>query len=142
MNNKILLPIFIVVVVLAGGLLLLNSGGNLINNNSSNQINNNQATSPTPTKGQTTQTAVNVTSVGFEPVTITISAGSQVAWTNRSGAEVTVSSDVHPTHLLYPFLNLGNFTDGSSVSVTFDKPGTYTYHNHFNPTQKGTVIVK
>lgn len=65
-----------------------------------------------------------------------------MVWTNKSGATATVNSDAHPTHLLWPFLNLGSFDDGKSLSVVFDKAGTYTYHNHFSPSQKGTVIVE
>jgi plastocyanin len=61
---------------------------------------------------------------------------------NKSGKTVTVNSDNHPTHKLYPFLNLGAFENGSSVQAVFDKAGTYTYHDHFNPSNIGKVIVQ
>lgn len=79
---------------------------------------------------------------GFSPITLTINAGSTVIWRNESLSEGSVSSDPHPTHESYPFINLGIFPASSSVQTRFEKPGTYTYHNHLKPSQKGTVIVK
>lgn len=137
MNNKLIWIVVGAVIVVAGAFVLIN------NNAGTNQPQTTQNETATPTQAeQPQQSAVTVTSSGFEPATITVAPGTQVVWTNNSGTEVTVSSDVHPTHLLFPFLNLGNFDDGSSVSIVFDKEGTFTYHNHFNASQKGTVIVK
>ncbi len=136
MNNKFLL-IIAAIVVLLGGIFLLS-------NKTNNQVNQNQTTqkqTPAPAKPVEGKD-VTITNKGFEPQTITIKAGQRVVWTNKSGASVTVNSDVHPTHLLWPFLNLGQFADGSSVSVVFEKAGKYTYHNHFNPSQTGTVTVE
>ncbi len=137
MNNKFIL-IIAVIVVLLGGFFLLG------NKTKDNQVNQNQTTqkqNPTPAKTIEGK-EVAVTNIGFEPQTVTIKAGQRVIWTNKSGASVTVNSDSHPTHLLWPFLNLGQFADGSSVSVVFEKAGKYTYHNHLNPSQTGTVIVE
>lgn len=137
MNNKFLL-IIVVIAVLLGGFFLL---GNKTKNNQVNQNQTTQKQNPTPAKTIEGKD-VAVTNIGFEPQTITIKAGQRVVWTNKSGASVTVNSDSHPTHLLWPFLNLGQFADGSSVSVVFEKAGKYTYHNHLNPSQTGTVIVE
>lgn len=115
-----------------------------------------KTTTPQPVQpsGQTQQTqtpqtidrgvekTVTVTESGFEPSTITIKAGTRVLWMNKSGKTVTVNSDQHPTHKLYPFLNLGAFDNGSSVQIVFDKPGTYTYHDHLNPSHTGKVMVE
>ncbi|MCL6096182.1 MAG: cupredoxin domain-containing protein [Patescibacteria group bacterium] len=132
MNNKFLL-IIAVVVILLGGFFLL---GNKTKNNQTAQKQN-----PTPAKTVEGK-AVTVTDKGFEPQTITIKAGQRVVWTNKSGSPVTVNSDVHPTHLLWPFLNLGQFADGAGVSVVFEKTGKYTYHNHLNTSQTGIVTVE
>lgn len=85
---------------------------------------------------------VNLTADGFNPQTLTVKVGTKVVWTNSSGARANVSSAVHPTHQLYPPLNLGNFEDGEEVSLTFEEAGTYKYHNHLNPSQTGTVVVE
>lgn len=84
---------------------------------------------------------VTVTSSGFEPQGLAIKAGVKVIWVNKAGTVVTVDSALHPTHLVYPPLNLGQFADGKSVSLVFNEPGTYVYHNHLNPTQIGNVTV-
>lgn len=79
---------------------------------------------------------------GFSPANLTIKTGTTVIWTNKSGQEGNVSSDPHPIHTNYPPLNLGSFANGDSVSLTFDKAGTYGYHDHLNPSFKGTIIVQ
>lgn len=85
---------------------------------------------------------VNLTKTGFDPTEVTVKTGALIQWINKSGADATVNSADHPTHKLYPTLNLGRFPDGSSVSLIFDKAGTYKYHNHLIPEQTGTVTVK
>ncbi len=89
-----------------------------------------------------TLTQVKLTTNGFDPSTLTVKINDTVNWKNESGKDATVSSDPHPTHELYPFLNLGIFKTGSSVQTTFLKAGKFTYHNHLIPSQKGTIIVE
>lgn len=139
-NNKLLLTGVAVVVVVLAGVALLSTKGN----NTTNPVTQNEEinTVPTAAQEQTTKTDVAVTAQGFEPKTVTIKAGTKVVWTNNSGTTVTVTSALHPTHLLFPFLNLGEFSDGSTVEAVFDKPGTYQYHNHLDPSQTGTVMVQ
>lgn len=139
-NNKLLFVGLAVVVVVLAGVALLSTKGN----NTTNPVTQNQGTNTVPTAApeQMVTTGVTVTAQGFEPKTVTIKAGTKVLWTNNSGATVTVTSALHPTHLLFPFLNLGEFSDGSTVEAVFDKPGTYKYHNHLDPSQTGTVIVE
>lgn len=85
---------------------------------------------------------VTLTSDGFSPQTLTVTVGTKVTWVNKSGEEGNVSSDPHPIHTSYPPLNLHGFASGASVNLVFDKAGTYGYHNHLNPSQTGTVVVK
>lgn len=85
---------------------------------------------------------VTLSADGYSPATLNIKVGDKVTWVNKSGVAATVNSDPHPTHTAYPPLNLGNFANGDMISLTFDKVGTYGYHNHLNPTQKGTIIVE
>lgn len=83
-----------------------------------------------------------ILSDGFTPKDITVKVGTTVIWINKSGKNATVSSDDHPTHKLYSFLNLGEFPDNSSLQTVFYTPGTYSYHNHLNASEVGTVIVE
>lgn len=85
---------------------------------------------------------ITLTKDGFDPASITIKTGTLIVWLNKSGAEASVNSADHPTHQLYPLLNLGRFPDGSSVSLIFDKAGTNKYHDHLHPDKTGTVIVE
>lgn len=143
MNNKILITVGVVILIIVVAAVFMFT--NKTNVQSTNQAGtNNNVTTPTVTTAVSKQepVSVKVTSSGYEPKELTIKAGTLVTWINNSGAAVTVSSDNHPTHLLWPFLNLGSFADKSSVSVIFEKPGVYTYHNHFNSSQTGTVTVK
>lgn len=87
-------------------------------------------------------TIVKITSVGFSPQTITIKAGDKVTWTNGDSANHTVNSSPHPIHTDNPFLNLGLIKPGESKSVTFEKSGTYKYHDHLNPSLTGSVTVQ
>lgn len=85
---------------------------------------------------------ITLTAKGFSPQTLTIKAGTLVIWVNNSGSQATVNSDPHPTHTAYPPLNLGQFNDGDSLQLLFNKPGRYGYHNHFDATQTGVIIVQ
>jgi plastocyanin len=136
MNNKYVWVIILLIIIVALGALLLLS--NKTNNNPA-VGHSTQIMSTTKSYSQTEK--IMVTSSGFEPQTITIKRGTRIIWTNKNGVRVTINSDNYPTNLLWPFLNLGAFNNGSSVSVIFEMAGKYTYHNHFNPSQKGTVIV-
>lgn len=144
MNNKLILVVgaIVLALVVLGGVVLLGnksgSGSNQTGNATGEQSQNQAVSQQAPVED------VNVTlsSSGFAPQTVTVKAGGRVIWSNKSGVDATVNSDVYPTNLLWPFLNLGEFSNGSSVSVTFDKPGKYTYHNHLVPAQTGTVVVE
>jgi plastocyanin len=140
MNSKILVFLAtIVLVIVLGGYFL----STLSSKTMQTQKPDTQNTTKETVKNKNIESvSVEVTEKGYQPAELKISAGSQVIWTNKSGTTVTVSSDNHPTHLLWPFLNLGSFSNDENVSVVFEKPGKYTYHNHFNPAQKGTVIVE
>lgn len=135
------LIVIIVVAIIAGVFILgLNKGPNQTTSQSRSQ--NQQAVTP-PAQGQKpSEVIVTVTALGFAPQTLTIKAGTKVLWMNKSGEVATVNSGAHPTHLVYPPLNLGEFGNGSSVQLVFDKPGTYNYHDHLNPSRTGTIVVE
>lgn len=105
---------------------------------------NNNVTPPisqAPQKKAAVLHLVTLTSKGFNPQKITIKKGEVVVWSNKSGHEASVNSANHPTHKLFPVLNLGEFGDGLTLQARIYKIGALTYHNHLIPTQTGTVIV-
>lgn len=98
--------------------------------------------SQTSTATEAEQNVVTLTQDGFTPKTLTVKAGTKVTFVNKSGATAAVNSAPHPAHTAYPPLNLGNFQDGGTLFLIFDKADTYTYHNHLNPSQNGKIVVE
>lgn len=84
---------------------------------------------------------VSVTDNGFEPSSVTIGAGQTVTFTNNSSNPVFVASDPHPTHTNLPEFQSKNVAVGESYSFTFNQLGSWGYHNHLNPSVRGTVVV-
>lgn len=127
----------VLVVVIAGAFLLVNKS-----TTQTGTENSSPTQSTTAPQNESKEAAISVTANGFEPATLTIKTGTNVVWTNNSGDNTTVNSDNHPTHLRFPFLNLGSFDNGKTASVVFEKAGTYFYHDHLHPERTGTVIVQ
>lgn len=141
MNNKVLFLVVILIIVFGAGIFFI---GNRTDSQKTAQKSSPAQTIPTQKTSNSQVQEVIITFNGneFSPQTLTVKAGTRVVWVNKSERLVNVSSDIHPTHLIYPALNLGNFPNNSSVQLVFDKPGTYKYHNHLSPSQTGTVIVE
>lgn len=83
-----------------------------------------------------------LTEDGFKPNQITIPTDSKIVWINQSGHLATVDSNPHPDHTDHPELNLGEFKDQEKISLIFRQPGIFKFHNHYDPNQEGTIIVK
>jgi plastocyanin len=78
---------------------------------------------------------VAITSTGFSPATVTITAGDTVTWRNRDTANHQVSSDTGA--FVSPILR-----PNQTYSFTFANPGTYRYRDALRPAERGTVIVR
>ncbi|MEK7612921.1 MAG: plastocyanin/azurin family copper-binding protein [Patescibacteria group bacterium] len=90
---------------------------------------------------------------GFSPAEVTIKKGGTVTWTNEGGGSMWVASAQHPTHTVYSGTALSQHCPdaanttfdqcktGTTYSFTFDKAGTWAYHNHSNASNFGRVIV-
>lgn len=140
MNSKLLAAIVVVIAVLVGGVFLGVAGKKSQTPPVTQQPQQNTVQQTPPPFIQ--EAIVTVTKDGFSPATLTLKVGARVTWVNKSASLMTVHSAVHPTHQVFPPLNLGEFGDGSSVQLVFDKPGRYSYHNHLNPEQTGVVVVE
>jgi plastocyanin len=85
---------------------------------------------------------VSLTNSGFSPASITINAGDTVKFVNNSAGRMWVASNPHPAHTDYPgFDEKSAAGNGESYNFTFDRAGTWGYHNHLNIAEKGTVVV-
>jgi len=89
------------------------------------------------------ETKVTYNAQGFSPKTVTIKKGETVVFENKTGKSASIASDEHPTHLLYPEFDQYK-TDArgqTEFKFTFEKAGTWKYHDHLNASMVGTVIV-
>lgn len=108
-------------------------------------ISNNKDKQPTSTPVVTPadSSSVVISANGFNPTSIAVKKGTQVTWTNTDSKPHQVASDPHPTHTNFPALTDDEaLNKDESYSFTFEKAGTYTYHDHLNPSKTGTVIVE
>jgi plastocyanin len=88
--------------------------------------------------------AVQITDTAFVPETIKIKQGQSVTWTNTDISLHQVAADPYPSHSKLPSLfSQESLSQNETYTFTFDKAGTYTYHDPLNPTAlKATVIVE
>ena len=132
---------------------------------SSNQATSTQQVSITAST--TSHTIVSYDYQGFSPKSITVPLGTTVTFVNQSTKSMWVASDPHPIHTAYSGTSLSQhcpdttnssfdecaalapsvvsasnpYNAPSSFSFTFNKEGTWKYHNHLDHSQTGTVIV-
>jgi len=119
--------------VVNSNLVVINSNINAAVSNSNQSANLNSASN---------SVAIEILPFGFSPKSKTVKADTVVTWQNSSGTTVQIASDPHPTHTDLQDLNSGSLADGQAYSYTFKKLGTWGYHNHLNPTEKGEVVVE
>ena len=126
--------------------------------NGCGQYSKQQIQSPEKTQ-QTTQqisqteekNTIEITSSGFNPKTLTITAGIEVTFVNKDSKPHWPASAVHPTHEVYPesggcvsskFDACRGLSQEESFSFVFNQKGTWRYHDHLNPSLRGTIIVE
>ncbi len=144
MKNKIIITI-VIAVVLVGGYFFLR--GTYQPTPPVLQTSN-QQTVPQPS---VKENVVIYTNTGYSPATLTIKKGETVTFKNQSSNSMWTASGVHPTHRTYPTTGgcIGSTFDackgvqpGNSWPFKFDIAGTWSYHNHLNPSDLGTIIVQ
>jgi len=101
-------------------------------------------TTPPPSTTLTDQAEVKISKAGFSPEVIKLKKGTSLTWTNTDTKVHQPASDPHPTHDKLAELGDGEaLAKGDSFSFTFEKAGSFTYHDHMNPLKfQGTVIVE
>lgn len=129
MKNLIILGVVILVVI--GGAVFFAGSKQQVSTPTETQF---EESSPGE-ESATSKNTVDVEGFAFAPTSLTIKAGESVTWTNKDsvGHSATADDDSFDT---------GVFSQGESESVTFDKPGTYSYHCTPHPNMKGTIIVE
>ena len=93
-------------------------------------------------KGNGVEYIVVITPDGFSPKELYLNVGDRVKFTTTLTRPFWPASDLHPSHTLYPEFdpkNPVNPTD--SWSFVFLKVGTWKYHDHLFPLDRGTITV-
>lgn len=144
---KYLVLTLLAATVIASGCTSNTQDDQLPENNNSNSI--------APSNLSENTTLVTHTNSGFSPQTVTVEQGETVTWQSETG-NMWIASDQHPTHTAYSGTsrtehcqngdqNTAAFDQcsaGGSFSFTFEETGEWSYHNHENNFQGGTVIVE
>jgi plastocyanin len=118
--------ILFIVLVLAA---VLTSGCYQPNTNINTTVQQGGATPAAP------GTTVDIKNFAFSPVTLTISNGQTVTWTNMDSVSHTVTSTTG-------VFDSGPISPGQTFSYTFNNAGTFEYSCTIHPTmQHGKVIV-
>jgi plastocyanin len=71
----------------------------------------------------------------FAPLSLSVTAGSTVTWTNKDDEPHTVVSDSG-------LFRSAAMDTNESFSFRFDKPGTYHYACSIHPRMVGTIVVQ
>ena len=101
--------------------------------------------SPTAPTDDSTN-VVTITASGVSPQTIQIRVGGLVRFVNNDSVVHEMSSDLHPSHLACPVINLvGSISPGQSKETgNFVTVQTCTYHDHLdaqNPGLLGSIVI-
>jgi len=89
-----------------------------------------------------TAVTVTISGDGFSPASVTVKKGTTITFVNKGSTAHWPASDPHPTHTTYPeFNSKKEIASGASWTFTFDKVGTWRYHDHLNSGEKGVIIV-
>ena len=94
---------------------------------------------------------------GFKPNLLIIKQGDTVTWYNNDTVSHRPSSNNHPSHKVYPGSSIENcgtanessnfdscrdVSPGQIYSFTFDRRGTWKYHDHLSPGYIASIAVQ
>jgi plastocyanin len=138
--RKVIITTVVVVVVGLGGWWLIASMSANDMNDSSNDTTNGQ--NQAADEDVEVAATITYTNEGFTPATITVKVGDTIKIVNNAENVMYFASDEHPTHLNNSELNIGDIEPGSSATVTVASQGTWGYHDHYNASAGGEIIVE
>jgi plastocyanin len=95
-----------------------------------------QSTAPVPVA------LVRITDEGFQPATLAVKPSTKIIWKSADPSLHQVASNPYPSGGVPKNLKSGILSGNRSYTYVADKSGTFTYHDQFNPTNNGTIVVK
>jgi len=128
-NNKIFRLVAALIIIVLAVMLIKN-------------LTHKEPTPPTVTPPVTAMVVINED--GFAPTTVKVKVGTVVIWTNNDSKPHRIAANPFGSHSTLPSLDSKTkiSPNGGTYRYTFDKAGTYGYHDELNPKINGTVIVK
>ncbi len=152
MNKKNSIIVIVVLIALVGYFWLKNKEAQAPGGETSQTL-----TSPSDDSASTSQNMVTYSDMGYSPSTLLVKVGTTLNFKNNSSLSMWTASALHPSHIVYSgtslqehcpdtagvaFDSCASTQPGDSWSFTFNKEGTWKYHNHVNPSHFGTIIVE
>jgi plastocyanin len=153
--NRTIIGLIVVIVIVAGGWLMFK--GTPAQAPTIDQTPAVTDTTPASATTSPSQTGlVAYRDYGFYPESLTVPLGTTVEFLNQSSGSMWVASAAHPSHTAYSGTSLSQHCPDTTNSAfdeclavapknsfffTFDKVGTWKYHNHVDATKMGTIIV-
>lgn len=143
-QKKLLIFIIVILIVIAGGILAWYYLQDDLDNNTNTETTTNISndTSLDTIKGAPEKNVVWVMDGTFNPSVVTTKVGDTITWVNKDEISRQVASDPHPSHSALPALESDPLSLGDEFSFTFNEAGTWYYHDHLSPINKGAVIVE
>jgi plastocyanin len=77
---------------------------------------------------------IKISNFVFVPPTLTVKVGTRVTWTNEDNTAHTATADAGS-------FDTGTLNQGKSMTIQFNKPGTFAYHCSFHAFMSGTIKV-
>jgi len=111
-------------------------------NDTNTTTQNDTSTETTDQQASPDEVMIVYTNDGFAKSSITVKAGQTVRVQNNSDSTLSFNSDDHPTHTKQSVLNVGEIEPSESKTFTIDALGTWGYHDHFNSSHTGKIVVE
>lgn len=144
-SGKIVLVVALLLIIGVGAYALMrdDDSTNNTDSNGSTSSSSSGTSEQAPESSEAVEAAtITYTDDGFSPATITVKSGGSVIVTNESSETVGFKSDPHPVHTENTELNIDDVDAGQSRTFTVTTQGTWGYHNHYNASQAGTIVVE
>jgi plastocyanin len=132
--HRIRLPVLAVSLVLS--VALAACGSSASSSSTTSASHSAASTSAAAAAPATHATSVAISNYAFHPATITVAKGAKITFTNHDQTAHTATSTQTGV------FDTGTVKPGASRTVTFSKPGTYTYYCQFHAFMKATVTVQ
>lgn len=90
----------------------------------------------------TSAATITYTKDGFNPKRVLVINGGTITFINKSGKAFWPASNLHPYHEAYREFDPGKpIEDGESWSFSFQRMGTWQYHDHIAPYKRGVIEI-